>query len=458
WSDDTPVTADDIVYTYEHVGDPAMGNQWIPFLFSIKGLADWATGKGPASAIGVKKVDDRTVTYEGQNGFVPYLPQLLAYQAAAFSPKHVVEKDPEHWADTAEGAISNGPYLCSKWDHGKSIEYVINPKYNGPFKPYLQVLRSSLVPAGGTAPNAFNQFLAQEIDLWHLIDAPSLAAARADPKLNPLVHFFPNFQSTYLNINVAMPPLDNHDFRQALAHAIDRDTLTQQVFGGTETTGYEMLPPGFPGYTDENKDAQIYDLDKAKASLAASGIDPKTVKLKLYSQNATRDKWMSFIQQQWRDNLGVDSEIIENQPTWGADRPAHTMQVDLGTYEYDFIDPSNLLSGLFHSIPAPEGKSEPWGSPRHAWKSDAFDALLDSADSETDVDKRIKMYQDAQKLLIDDVGVIFLAHQIVFQIWWPWLTGFLPNKQGNTIYNWLGDSMFHGYIRADVDELKAQYR
>jgi len=255
-----------------------------------------------------------------------------------------------------------------------------------------------------------------------------------------------------------MPPLDNHDFRQALAHAINRDVVTQQVFGGTEVTGHEMLPPGFPGYTDENKDAQIYDLDKAKASLAASGIDPATVKLKLYSQNATRDKWMAFIQQQWRDNLGVDSEIIENQATWATDRPAHTMQVDLGTYEYDFVDPSNMLTGLFHSIPAPEGKSEPWGSIRHAWKSDEFDALVDAADTETDVPKRIKMYQDAQKLLIDDVGVIFLAHNVIFQIWWPWLTGFLPNKQGNVIYNWLGDAMFHGYIRNDVDELKAQYR
>src|SRR5205085_750101 len=171
--------------------------------------------------------------------------------------------------------------------------------------------------------------------------------------------------------------------------------------------------------TDENKDAQIYDLDKAKASLAASGIDPKTVKLKLYSQNATRDKWMAYIQQQWRDNLGVDSEIIENQPTWPTDRLGHIMQVDLGTYEYDFVDPSNLLTGLFHSIPAPEGKSEPWGSPRHAWKNGEFDKVLDSTDVETDAAKRIKMYQDAQKLLIDDVGVIFLAHQVVFQIWWP---------------------------------------
>ena len=284
------------------------------------------------------------------------------------------------------------------------------------------------------------------------------AAARPDPRLNPLIHFFPNFQSTYLQIDTLHPPMDNLDFRTALAHAIDRDTLTQQVFGGTHVTGYEMLPPGFPGYTDENKGAQIYDLDMAKASLAKSGIDPKSVKIKLYSRAGDDDKWLQFVQQQWLTNLGVASDIIENAATWGQDRVDHKMQVNIGTYEYVFVDPSNLLTGLFHSIPAPAGKSEPWGSILHNWKSADFDKLVDAADTETDVAKRIKDYQDAQKILITDIGVIFLAHQVVFQIWWPWLTGFHANTEGNVVYRWLDIAFSQGYIRNDVDALKASFK
>ena len=453
WSDGSPITADDIVYTYEHAGDPKLANPWISFLFdAIKGLSAYALGTGPATDIGVKKVDDRTVTYEGPTGFVPYTPQLLAYQAAVYVPKAVVMKDPEHWADTPEGAISSGPFLCSKWEHGKSIEWSINPKYNGPHKPSIQLAISQIVPAGF---NSFNSWLNKEFDLIHILGAADLASARADPKLNPLIHFFPNFQSTYLQIDTLHPPMDNHDFRQALAHAIDRDTLTQQVFGGTHVTGYEMLPPGFPGYTDENKGSQIYDLDKAKASLAASKIDPKSVKIKLYSRAGDDDKWLQFVQQQWLTNLGVASEIVENSATWGQDRVGHKMQVNIGTYEYDFVDPSNLLTGLFHSIPAPKGKTEPWGSVRHNWKSDAFDKLVDAANSETDAAKRIKVYQDAQKLIIDDVGVIFLAHQVVFQIWWPWLVGMHPDKTGNVVFRWLDIAFTQMYIRNDVDALKA---
>ena len=154
----------------------------------------------------------------------------------------------------------------------------------------------------------------------------------------------------------------------------------------------------------------------------------------------------------------MPSDIIENAATWGQDRADHKMQVNIGTYEYDFVDPSNLLTGLFRSVPAPAGKSEPWGSPRHNWKSDAYDALVNAADTETDVAKRIKEYQDAQKILITDVGVIFLAHQVVFQIWWPWLTGFHPNKEGNVIYRWLDIAFSQGYITQDVDALKASYK
>jgi len=452
WSDGTPITADDIVFTYAHAGDPALANPWISFLFGIKGLQDYALGTGSAADIGVTKIDDRTVQYEGVSGLPPYLPQLLAYQAAVFAPKHVAEADPEHWADTVEGAISSGPYILTKWDHGVEIQFDVNPLYNGFHKPGIQHAISTIVPAG---TDNFNAWLNQEIDLIHVLSPQQLAAARADPQLNPLIHFFPNFQSTYLQLDTFNAPLDNLDFRSALAHAIDRNTLCQQVLGGTFVAGHEMLPPGFPAYTDENKGAQEYDLAAAAASLAASGIDPTTITLTINSNG--EDQFLQFIQQQWQTNLGITVNLVNNAATWGQDRVDHTMQVFRGSYEYDFVDPSNMLTGLFKSIPAPEGKTEPWGSVRHNWKSDEYDALVLAADGETDVEARLQMYRDAEKILVTDVGMIFLAHQIVFQIWWPWLVGMHPDKFGNVVFRWLDIAYTQMYIHADVDELKAQY-
>lgn len=459
WSDDdSPITADDIVFTYQHMSDPKLANPWIWFYFDIKGVSEYNAGTAGPEGIGVEKVDDRTVRIYGEHGSIPYLPALLSYQGAVFAPKHVAEADPEHWADvsTADAIAklpSSGPYLLSKWDHNKEIDYVINPKYNGPHKAGIQTVINPLLATG--APE-FTPWLNQETDLVHIVDAPSLAASRADPKLNPLLHFFNNFQSTYVSLNTYMPPLDNHDFREALAHSIDRDTMCQQVLNGTYVAGYSMLPPGFPAYNSDLKQYQVFDLDAAKKSLTASGVDPAKVTIDMYTNG--RDVILEFVQQQWQTNLGIKVNLtLLDNATWGAKRADHAMMAYRGPYEYDYVDPSNLLTGLWRSVAAPTGKTEPWGSPRHPWKSDQFDQLVTAAGSEADTTKRIQEFQDAEKILVTDVGGVFLAHQVVFQIWWPWLVGMAPNKDGNVVFRWLDIARFQMYIRDDVDNLKANY-
>lgn len=450
WSDGKPITADDIVYTYKHLADPALANPWIWFYGDIKGISKFNAGTGSASDIGVVKVDDRTVQIYGEFGSIPYLPALLSYQAVVVVPKHVAEGNPEHWADSVDGFVSGGPYIPTKWEHNKLIEWEINPLYNGPHKPGIQKVVNPIA-VGGTE---FTPWLNRETDLVHLLTPQDVAAVRADPALNPLMHFFNNFQSTYVALDTFKAPLDNLDFRKALAHSIDRDTMCQQVLNGTYVAGYSMLPPGFPAYNSELKAAQIFNLEQAKASLTASGVDPASVNIQLYSNG--RDVFMEFVKQQWETNLGIKVTLNQLEGgVWGQNRAEHKMQAYRGPYEYDYPDPSNMLTGLFRSGAAPEGKVEPWGSPRHPWKSDEFDTLVTAAGSESDVKKRIQQFQDAERLLVEDIGAIFLAHQVVFQIWWPWLVGMAPDKTGNSVFRWLDISRFQMYIHKDVDEMKA---
>ncbi len=450
WSDGKPITADDIVYTYKHLADPALANPWIWFYGDIKGISKFNAGTGSASDIGVVKVDDRTVQIYGEFGSIPYLPALLSYQAVVVVPKHVAEGNPEHWADSVDGFVSGGPYIPTKWEHNKLIEWEINPLYNGPHKPGIQKVVNPIA-VGGTE---FTPWLNRETDLVHLLTPQDVAAVRADPALNPLMHFFNNFQSTYVALDTFKAPLDSLDFRKALAHSIDRDTMCQQVLNGTYVAGYSMLPPGFPAYNSELKAAQIFNLEQAKASLTASGVDPASVNIQLYSNG--RDVFMEFVKQQWETNLGIKVTLNQLEGgVWGQNRAEHKMQAYRGPYEYDYPDPSNMLTGLFRSGAAPEGKVEPWGSPRHPWKSDEFDTLVTAAGSESDVKKRIQQFQDAERLLVEDIGAIFLAHQVVFQIWWPWLVGMAPDKTGNSVFRWLDISRFQMYIHKDVDEMKA---
>jgi len=453
WSDGNPITADDVVYTYQHMSNPALGNPWIWFYFDIKGVMDYATGAAGPEALGVEKIDDRTVRIYGQYGSIPYLPALLSYQAAVTVPKHVAEANPEHWADAVETMVSGGPYNITSWEHNKELVFEINPMYNGPHKPGIQKVINPVIAAGASE---FTPWLNQETDLVHILGAPELAASRADPKLNRLLHFFNNFQSTYISLHTFTPPLDNVNFRKALAHAIDRDTLCQQVMNGTYVAGYSMLPPGFPAYNPELEELQKYDLALAQQFLADSGVDPASVTIEIYSN--ARDQMVEFVQQQWINNLGINVNLNQLEAgVWGQMRADHAMMAYRGPYEYDFVDPSNMLTGLWRSVAAPEGKTEPWGSPRHPWKSEQFDQLVTDAGSEVDVPTRLQMFQDAEKILCDEVGGAFLAHQIVFQIWWPWLVGMAPDKNGNVVFRWLDIARFQMYIHKDVDQLKEEY-
>jgi ABC-type transport system substrate-binding protein len=122
------------------------------------------------------------------------------------------------------------------------------------------------------------------------------------------------------------------------------------------------------------------------------------------------------------------------------------MQIYKGPYEYDYLDPANMLTMLWKST------SEK-GSPRHAWKNDKFDRLVTDAPKETDEAKRIAMYQEAEKVLVDeDPGAAFITHQVMFQIWWPYVTGIPADESGNVVWRGLDITLFQAYMRNDENQ------
>jgi ABC-type transport system substrate-binding protein len=110
WDDGTPITADDFAFTFRHLSNPELDTPWVWYYYSIQGVRAHKTGEGTADDVGVEALDPQTVRVYGQGGSAPHLPALLAYQAACPAPKHRAEKDPEHWADDADGFLSCGPY------------------------------------------------------------------------------------------------------------------------------------------------------------------------------------------------------------------------------------------------------------------------------------------------------------------------------------------------------------
>ncbi|MGC2237170.1 MAG: peptide ABC transporter substrate-binding protein [Pyrinomonadaceae bacterium] len=447
WSDGVPITAHDWVFTFRHLASPKLDNAWTWFFYDIKGVQALKEGKGQPEDVGVEAIDERTVRIHGESGAIPHLPSLMAYMAAVPAPRHKAENNPEHWADTAEGFVSSGPMRLLSWEHNQRLEWDANPYYNGPHKVGIQKL---IQLVGAPAIGWFNSWLNKEIDYIAILQPQELAQVRNDAELEQYLHSFNNFQTEYLSFDCARAPFDNLKLRQALSHAVYREPFCNKVMLGTRIPAFSMLPPDFPAYNAELKSVQDFNVEKAKTLLAEAGYpngkDASGNQLVLEMFSNGRDVVLEYVKDQWERylDIAVNLQIVE-AGVWSARRAAHEMPLYRGQYEYDFLDPANMLTRLWRS-------TDEKGSPRHSWKNQNFDEMVTQAGREIDEQKRINLYKEAERILVEDVGGLFLTHMVTHQVWHPYLTGFEPDKNGSVVFRYLDISRFQMYIRNDVDE------
>src|SRR6478609_1312735 len=129
WSDGTPITSQDFVYSWQRVLDPETLAQYIPALYPIKNAQNIAENGGDISELGVAAPDDATlvVTLEGPTTFFPLLAATWTYSPV---PKHIIDEKAEKWVE-AENIVSNGPFIMTAWDHNQQIVVEQNPNYYG---------------------------------------------------------------------------------------------------------------------------------------------------------------------------------------------------------------------------------------------------------------------------------------------------------------------------------------
>ena len=127
-----------------------------------------------------------------------------------------------------------------------------------------------------------------------------------------------------------------------------------------------------------------------------------------------------------REVLGITVEIIHQQRKVYNDN-LYQWKIPFGmlAFSYDYPDPSNMLSLLW--------RSQPVGYARHDWKNDAFDRLVDAANIEMDSEKRFALYTQAERILAEDAGAIFLFHPINTELRKPYLKGMRKSKEGGDV-------------------------
>ncbi len=453
WSDGNPVTADDWVATFQYGADPkhAWDFTWF-FQGIIKNWDDAIAGKVPLDQLGVTRgADTNTLLFETQVP-APYLPAMLVYSWPL--SKAALAKSGPLYNTKPETAVSSGPFILKLWQKDQQIVYERNPTYKGKLTPaYTRIIQKV-----ADLKTYFTAYQNNEIDYMDKPAPAELKIAQADPDLSKQIYSSNgDFRTYYLFFDVNTPPFDNLKVRQAFSHIVDRDAIQKSILGPSGTPAYSWLAPGFPGSQREAvQNIQAFDVAMAKQLLSDAGFPdgknfPKQT-MWLRNEIPLNQAVTSAIAASIKQNLNIDVEVSNKDTKLFTDSlTAKPTKIPFGfvSYGMDFLDPFNMLSVWL-------------SGGRHSWVNKDFDTKVKTAASFLGpTDQRIKMFQDAERVLVSDVPGVFIYHETPVQLIKPYVTGpaLQADKSGNKSLHWPGyttaDSVPSGlYITKDVTKTR----
>ena len=418
WADGKPVTADDVVFTWDAIMNPDTGI--------------WVRGSDYVDS--VEKVDDYTVIFHYSSVYPGYLIQLGGEQLVVW-PAHYC--DPQQgfvaW-DCASKPLSDGPFIMKEWNVGDHLSFERNPTYFEAGKPGIDEIIVRIVPEETVRKQMMIQGEA-DVYMWatetvinDLVNEPNVKIS-SSPYGRWVMRLFPNEASK----GSTDPQTSQHPFlsdvrvRQAIRMAVDIDTIVNQIF-----LGY-----GKPIWTEFYRKPYIcevprpvYQPDEAKKMLEEAGWkdtngdgyrecsgcttakEGTPMKLNFYTY-AEYGEPLQLTQQYIADNLkkiGIETQLntFEGSVMWadpgsGGIEQNGDFELDLWDDGYSSTDPTDFLWEIYAAEAATPGNG--WNIVR--WKNDEFNTLLGEAYT-LDEAKRKEIFCQMAKILDEQAPVILM--------------------------------------------------
>jgi oligopeptide transport system substrate-binding protein len=428
WTDGSPVTARDFDYSFRRTLNPATKNDYASFLYDIKNAQAYNSGKlANDSTLGLQMLDESTlrITLEAT---AAYFPALLAYAAAFPANRAAVEKYGDKWTE-AGNIVSNGPFKLTRWDHNTTLELA---KHDG-YWDAKNIHLTRIVRPIMAAEQAVAAFENGELDWVQNINPSDFQKVMSTPTLKQQTVSFFLDGTWYLVPEVDKKPFDLLNVRLAMAHAIDRDALVKNALQGLGQPAFTLIPPGTPGFNPEKyDDYTAYDPQKAMALLKGTPYEggknwpPITMSQRI--QGEAEKVAGDAVIQMLHDNLGmqIDHEVGDPKDVYERMYERKLQLIWIRWYE-DYPDQSDEQNLVFWS------QAGGANGHRQAWHDDNYDKLVVAAKSETDPQKRTQMYYQADAILAQQAGAIFVYYPQYLGLLRANVTGMPHDKSGNAV-------------------------
>ncbi|CAI0901446.1 oligopeptide ABC transporter substrate-binding protein OppA [Serratia sp. JSRIV001] len=417
WSDGSPVTAQDFVYSWQRLADPKTGSPYASYLqyARIENIDAILAGKKPPESLGVSAIDDKTLRVTLSEP-VPYFVSMLSHTSMKPVKQSVVEKFGDKWT-LPQNYVGNGAYRLSEWVVNEHIMLERSPSYWNNSKTVIE--QATFLPLSSEVSD-INRYRSGEIDITNSAIPPNLYA-KMKREIPEQLHVNPYLCTFYYEINNQRAPFTDERVRAAVKLTLDRDIIANKIMGQGQIPAYSFTPtfteggnfsqPEWAGWTQEKRN------EEAKKLLAQAGFTAeKPLKFTLLYNTSDQNKQQAIAAaSMWKKNLGAQV-TLQNQEWKTSLQSRHEGQFDVAraTWCGDYNEPSAFLNMLLSNS----------SNNTFFYKSSAFDALMASTLQAPDAAARGAIYQQAETLLDKDSALVPVYYRVSARLVKPTVGGF----------------------------------
>ena len=403
------VTAEDFIFSFQRILDPATHSPVASFFLNIEGAKAFNDGKSD-TITGLIAKDPHTLVIRLEQPYAPFL-SILAMANAKVVPKEAMVKD------FSRNPVGTGPFRFESWVPGKSIILSANGDYHGG-RPHLDTLYFQIYP-NNELERIFDDFERGYLE-ESIIPSDKYEMIRTNPNYAQRYNLVskPSLNLVYIGINVNIPPLDNVKVRQAISYAVDTDTIVREITKRGSIRAKGILPPGIAGFNPDFT-GYTYNLETAKRLLEEAGYPMGRGIPPLEIWTASKSESVQMELAAYQKYLGavgimVTPRVADDWKHFTSLIDAKKVPLFYAAWYGDYPDPDNFLYTLCHS----DSRTN-----RMGYANPIIDQTLEEARREMDYMKRVEIYREAQRLIMSEAPLITQHVDSFNYLFQPWVKG-----------------------------------
>jgi len=429
WSDGVPVTAEDFVFSWRRLLDPAMAARYGNYLYLIKNAEPINAGKLPPSALGIRAIAERELEVRLEHP-APYLLQMLMHPCTHPLPRHVVTAKGKNWSRPGNH-VGNGAFVLKEWLPNGHVLVEKNPRFYDAANVALE--RIFYYPTDDYSA-ALQRMRAGELDMQTRIAVQRIDWIRKN--LPQILHPQSVFSVEFVYINVRRPPFHDVRVREALNLALNREAIAQRIRRVGDVPAYSLVPPNIANFAHGNSFAfktmaPQARIGRARALMQAAGFSETNRLNTTFLIRSTAPgpyRAVAAAIQQMMAQIHINLSIVPMDfAVFLAQTHSHNFDLAESGWVADFDDAATFLELLQTGNGNNDGE----------YSNPAYDELLAAAQQDTDLISRGRKLAQAEELALKDHAILPLFFWVDPNMVWPYVQGWQVNGMDKHRSRWI---------------------